>query len=211
MLIGITGMPGSGKSTFSKLLTQYSGVWIDMDRLGHEILFEETIKSQLASTFGLEILDKKGEVIRSKLGELVFGFQREAELNAICHPRIKEKLKEVISQPLPLGKYYLQDAAILFEAGFDELCDLTIMLKTPFEKRLERVLKSRAWDEKELLNRDAAQNEALKTSRCDLIIPGEWDLGSLEVKACQLDIAFRYHLAIGKQISESEIFQGINS
>ena len=86
-----------------------------------------------------------------------------------------------------------------------------MMIKTPFEERLKRVAESRKWTGKELLNRDASQNEVLKTKLSDYIIPGEWNLSTLGKKACQLDIAFRYNLATGIQISKAEIFQGKNS
>lgn len=211
MLIGITGMPGSGKSFFSDLLSQHWGVRIDLDSVGHQVLLEDHVKEQIRSTFGASVFDEGGHISRRHLGQKVFETQQQAKLNAICHPEIRKKLTEMVRQPLPFGGYYLQDAALIFEAGFDDLCDFVIFIKTSFKTRLNRVQKNRNWDEKELLNRDAAQNEPLKFERSDLIISGDLNLCSLESLACQLDIAFRYHLATGIQLSQIEKLQGNHS
>jgi dephospho-CoA kinase len=211
MLIGITGMPGSGKSKFADLLNCHSGVRIDLDQMGHKVLQMPQVKEKIQSAFGAEVFEADGQISRFKLGKRVFGMKQIEQLNAICHPEIRKNLVKTIKFPLSFGSYYIQDAALIFEAGFDDLCDFVIFIKSSFETRLKRVQKSRNWSEKELRNRDAAQNELLKAERSDLIISNESNLCSLESLACQLDIAFRYHLATGIQLSQIERFQGNHS
>jgi len=208
MVIGITGMPGAGKSHFSKLMCRHWGVHLNLDDVGHRVLDEPQLILKLMAVFGASILDESGKINRKHLAQLVFETGRQDELNEICHPVIRARVVAHLAQPLSKGAYYIQDGALLHEAKFDGLCDFMVMIKTPFETRLERVVKNRNWSEKELRNRDAAQNERLKTKRSDLIIPGELDLSSLESLACRLDIAIRYHLATGLQLSQIEGLQG---
>lgn len=211
MLIGITGMPGSGKSAFSNFLGGYWGSRLDLDQMGHEVLRLQHVKQKIRSGFGADVFEENGQIDRNRLGKKVFESKQQDQLNVICHPEIRKMLEKSIEKPLDFGRYYIQDAALIFEAGFDDLCDFVIFIKSSFQMRLERVSKSRQWDEKELRNRDAAQNELLKTERSDLVISNDSNLCSLESLACQLDIAFRYHLATGIQLSQIEKLQGNHS
>lgn len=72
-IIGITGKSGSGKSTFASLLAQkLECQHIDIDKVGHQALFQPDILATLCDKFGTEILDKDGNIDRKKMGDIVF-------------------------------------------------------------------------------------------------------------------------------------------
>ena len=73
MVIGVMGMSGSGKSTFSGFLKEFGAELIDADKIAREVMekgsegLEEAVKA-----FGEEILFPDGTLNRKKLGSIVF-------------------------------------------------------------------------------------------------------------------------------------------
>jgi dephospho-CoA kinase len=49
------------------------------------------------------------------------------------------------------------DAAVLFEAGWNTLCDTTVFVEAPEPVRLDRVRRSRGWSEADFHQREAEQ------------------------------------------------------
>ena len=74
-IIGIVGGMGAGKSTVIALLNEVQPVsYISADLIGHEILLKgQPAYLPILETFGESILDSQGEIVRKKLGQLVFG------------------------------------------------------------------------------------------------------------------------------------------
>ena len=52
---------------------------------------------------------------------------------------------------------YVWDTPLLFEAGLARECDAIVFVDAPVGQRLERVLRTRGWDEAELLRRQKSQ------------------------------------------------------
>jgi dephospho-CoA kinase len=195
LVFGITGMPGSGKSAMTKFFCAQYGVCIDTDKIGHEVLCEPIIRDRLVNTFGPEIsLD--GMIDRNALSKLAFNRVDITKLNSICHPRIKEIVKDKLKKPLPLGSFYVVEVPLLFEAGFDDLCTDTFCLDVHYKTRLKRVREQRNWDENELRKRDACQNESLKKEATDILINGEASLKEIKNEIDRFIIAVRYSSAL---------------
>ena len=66
---------------------------------------------------------------------------------------------ECLEQAARSGSYQILilDAAILLEAGWNELCDAVVFIETPFEIRLKRAELDRGWNESQLRQREASQ------------------------------------------------------
>lgn len=62
----IIGGMGAGKSTARKALVDEGLPFIDLDKVGHDVLMWDTVKEELVETFGEDILDEDGEVIRRR-------------------------------------------------------------------------------------------------------------------------------------------------
>lgn len=138
---------------------------IDADRIGHEVLTLPEIKTQISHTFGPSVFvegDSDGEIDRRQLARRVFGTEPHhkkslKKLEAIVHPEIRRQMKSQISLAQSEHDVVLVDAAVMLEAGWDDLCDELIFIDVPFETRLARVIENRGWDETELRRREASQ------------------------------------------------------
>jgi dephospho-CoA kinase len=152
-VVGLTGSIGAGKSTVADLLAQRGALVIDADALGHQALAD--LRDEIVSRFGPAVLD--GDLIsRPKLARVVFSdAARRRELESIVHPHIhKLAVERIASGPSAL---VVLDAALLLEAGWDELCDAVVVVDAPRLQRLERLRNRSGWDEPELEAREAAQ------------------------------------------------------
>ena len=86
-----------------------------------------------------------GQIDRRALGRIVFGPRTEQQtalrdLERIVHPKIRQTFIERIAQAAEAGKAMaLLDAAVLFEAGWNDLCHSVVFIQVPREERIARV------------------------------------------------------------------------
>ena len=161
-VVGIVGGVGAGKSSVVRKVTALKLFVIDADRIGHELLLTNDIRSKLCSAFGEEILDTTGSVRRELLAAKVFGASEtqtsdRIRLNEILHPAIREEIYRSINQAPQDVDAIILDAALLLEAGWADECDAVIFIDTPLEVRQQRVAVNRGWSTEELQRREASQ------------------------------------------------------
>jgi dephospho-CoA kinase len=143
--IGLCGSSGSGKGYACRLLEGYGVKWIDTDLLYRELVTKDSpCLCELVSYFGKEILKEDGSLDRSVLSTKVFEGEgskaRLDALNEISHRHIKEKTLALLEQYENEGcKAATIDAPVLFESGFDKLCDVTVCVTASYETKIQRI------------------------------------------------------------------------
>ena len=71
----------------------------DRDKVGHDVLMWDTVKEELVETFGEDILDEDGEVIRPALAKKAFVSPAETrKLNRITMPRIEDAYTDRLAE-----------------------------------------------------------------------------------------------------------------
>ena len=146
MIIGVTGGMGSGKSTVLNLLREYYDAYIiPLDDLGKEATKKDTEGyKKVVKEFGEDILDTDGNIDRSKLASIVFSNDLKLEkLNAIVHPLVKEMALQQIRENQE--KFIVLESAILFEAGYQEICEKIWFVYAMDVVRVRRLIKSRGY------------------------------------------------------------------
>ena len=143
-VIGLAGEAGCGKSAVAKILAEREGiVWLDVDRLAWESYRGGSPTYEwLTSRFGKSILSTSGEIDRSKLGRIVFSNETAlADLNAIVHPALSEKLHSIVEEERAKGTFIvLIEGALLGVSPyvdyslFDEILWLTASRKAREER-----------------------------------------------------------------------------
>lgn len=164
-VVGLIGGVGSGKSSVAKSLAERrTVVVIDGDAAGHQVLEHPEVKTRIRQRFGGTVFDVRGEVNRAALGRTVFGssaehHQARADLEEIVHPLIRKSFVRQIAAARSSDdvEAVILDAAVLLEAGWNDLCDCFVFVEVPAAERLRRVVAGRGWNEDELNRREANQ------------------------------------------------------
>lgn len=138
--VGLTGGIGSGK-TFVANIFAHLGIHIYYADIEAKKLYDtdQALLQQLRDTFGNHIFD--GNTLNKKaLATIVFANSDAlAKLNSLVHPALEKHFNTWLTQQH--SPYIIQEAAILFESGFDRLMDKTIAVTAPDELRVKRVVK----------------------------------------------------------------------
>src|SRR5262249_33690625 len=148
----------------------------------------EDIRAQVVFRWGPQVLDEQGGVDRRKLGKIVFADPRERQaLERIVFPFIEHRLREEIAaaQADPDSQFVVLDAAIMLEAGWNDVRDWTSYGHAPGGARLQRLTEQRGWSAKEVEARENAQLSLTeKVSRADFAVDNS---GSIEQTIRQVD------------------------
>ncbi|MBU2009466.1 MAG: dephospho-CoA kinase [Chloroflexi bacterium] len=180
IIIGLTGGFGSGKSTVAGMLRELGARVIDADKVAHQLYqpgtpaFDEVVRA-----FGREIVGENGEIDRRKLGQKVFGNpQALRRLNAILHPRISDRVIEILEVWRGEGvKVAVVEAALLIEAGWGPLVDRVWVTVASEARVKERLRASKDLTDEEIEARLASQMPVEdKAKRADVVISTDGSL-----------------------------------
>ncbi len=198
--IGLTGLPGSGKTTVAKFLQSFGAVVIDVDAAGRWILEnDETVKAELKQTFGHSIFAGK-EIDRKKLGKHVFANSEELQkLNRIVHPPMLQRVSELLQSVKSETAYVIVDAAILYELELDEAMDAVVVIYAQENICIERTTERLNISAQQARQRLQAQEPLdQKLELADYIIENNGSLESLRAKV------FALHRELQKTYASSE-------
>lgn len=137
-ILGITGGTGSGKTTLLREAEALGALCIDCDALYHRLL--ETDKSLLAdieARFPGVVQD--GVLQRKTLANQVFSDEAAlCALNEITHKVVCREVLRLLQQSD--ASFAVIDAIALFESGLADLCDTTVAVTAPRDKRIARLM-----------------------------------------------------------------------
>ncbi|CAN5849112.1 hypothetical protein BH23PLA1_BH23PLA1_29320 [soil metagenome] len=165
-VFGLIGGIGAGKSTVAAELAGRGAHVIDADAVGHALLQQRPVRDQVLDRFGPEVLDPTASTVeapvidRRALGSLVFASDlARRDLERLLHPAMRRTFVRAIDRAQRRGDVpaVVLDAAILLEAGWDDLCDAVLFVDTPEPARLQRLAARRGWDAEMLAVRERAQ------------------------------------------------------
>jgi dephospho-CoA kinase len=198
LILGLVGGIASGKSLVAECLRDLGAAVLDADKAGHAVLREPGIINALVDRWGKGIFEAAGQISRRAVAKIVFAPGNEAErrfLEQVTHPRIeallKEELEYIRTSPKPPPVVVI-DAALLFEAAWDKLCDKILFVDAPRDVRLERAV-ARGWSTEQFAAREAAQMPVQeKRERSHIVIR---NVRTLENLRDVLRLTWRHRLA----------------
>ena len=185
-IIGLTGGIASGKSTVSQLLAGQGAVIIDADKLGHQVYQPGTEGFRaIVEGFGPEVVAADGTIDRRKLGPIVFSDPQKMDLlNAITRPKMRALAQERFAEERARGTgVAVLEAAILLEAGWDDLCDEVWTVEVEPEGAIARLVSRNGLTREAALARINSQlSNDERRQRADLAIENDGDLQVLRAQ-----------------------------
>jgi phosphopantetheine adenylyltransferase/dephospho-CoA kinase len=187
-IVCLTGGIASGKSTAARFLGELGAHVIDADRLGHRA-YEPGSPAHAAvvAAFGPEIVGDGGHIDRKALGAQVFGKPEALKrLTDIVWPAIRTLAEEEVRQVQASDpdRIIVLEAAVLFEAGWDDLGDEVWVNVIDRENAIARAT-ARDNVPREAIERrlDAQLSNAERIARADVVIDNN---GSIDDMLAQL-------------------------
>lgn len=189
IVIGVTGVMASGKTTIASMIEErYGFVHLNADKLVHALMQEDAttiaeIDMEFPGAVGAGGVDRLAvaSVVNQDLEKL-------KRLEAILHPKVRAAEEAAIQEARAAGKPgVVLDIPLLFETDAHRLCDKVIAVSVQEELQRERAF-ARAGMSEEKFDRLVKRqwSDAKKAAGADAVINNN---GSLEDAARQLDDA----------------------
>lgn len=191
LVVGVCGQSGSGKSAICSRAAHKKGfVHIDCDEVYRQIIERGgECLARLTEAFGREILDAHGRLDRKAVSKIVFADSEKRQLlNKITHAYILKEVKERIKDArLEENIAVIIEAPLLFESGFDRLCDLNVAIVADHSEKTRRIIKRDGITETAALGRLRSQLSDLEIiARCDCVLENNGGVMSISKLADKL-------------------------
>lgn len=170
--IGLTGGIACGKSKVAEIFNNFGFYTIDSDDVSRKVMEKgEIAYNKIVKYFGSDILDENGNIIRKKLGSIVFSNKEKLiVLEEIVHPAIFDYEKKLRSQIY--GKddkaVIITHAAKMIESGSFTHYDALIVVTTDKNIQIKRLIKRDNITKEQaenILNNQLSQEERLKYAK----------------------------------------------
>jgi len=171
IVVGITGIIGSGKTTASRILKKKGITVVDLDALAKKAVTLKEVQEEIINRLGKEYV-KDGNLVVEKLKETVFmNKEKLRTLESIIHPRVREDLWKTIAEKREAGAgFVIVDGPLLYETDLHKSLDKIVVVSTEKEKIRER-LRTRGLSDKDMDMRMSNQIPLKeKEKRADFVI-----------------------------------------
>ncbi|MBU1017438.1 dephospho-CoA kinase [Patescibacteria group bacterium] len=147
MILGITGISGSGKHTAAHFFEQKGWVILDADKIAHRSYRPYTaVWKAVIREFGEGILNTDDTINRVKLGKIVFNASEPevskmalSKLNQIIHPYMKRRIRNEIHRHFRRQSNIAIVVALWRESGLEDCCEKILLIKAASELRSRRI------------------------------------------------------------------------
>ena len=186
-IVALSGGIASGKSTIANLFAQLGVPIIDADVIARQVVEIGTDAYKvIVKHFSQEILLPNNEIDRSQLRDIIFNNDHERLwLNNLLHPIIQEQTQIQIAQQTVA--YVIWVVPLLVENNLHNLADRVLMVDTPEQLQLERLIQRDNIDEslaKKMISSQISSQKRL--TYADDIIVNNGDLTSLTAQVNKL-------------------------
>lgn len=139
-VLGLTGGMGSGKSTVAGFFKELGvPVYIADEEAKNIMENDSRVKEEIIALLGSKAY-QNNRPDRKYIASKVFKDKHKLEqLNAIIHPAVLSDFD--LWKKKQQAAYVVYEAAILFEKGGYQKCDLNLLITAPLEEKLKRLQK----------------------------------------------------------------------
>jgi dephospho-CoA kinase len=140
-IVGLTGGIGSGKSVVSQLFEEKKITVVDADVVAREVVQPGTRGLlEITQHFGTGILDGNGNLLRTKLREIIFSNPDEkAWLEKLLHPIINAEIRQQLA--VASSDYSILSSPLLLETQQHLLVHRILIVDTSEEVQMQRAMK----------------------------------------------------------------------
>jgi dephospho-CoA kinase len=200
LLVGLTGGIATGKSAVAEVFRALGCVVIDADLLAREVVQPgEPALAEIAREFGPGVLQPDGRLDRKALGTIVFADDgRRRRLEAITHPRIRERLARHLDA-LTAQRFrglVIFDAPVIVESGAWRTMDRLVVVVADEPTQIARLMARDGIGRPEALQRVHSQMPLEDKARlAHYVVDNSGDRGATEARVREVHAALVRDLA----------------
>jgi len=190
-VIGLTGNIATGKSVVRRMLEHLGAYTVDADALTHRAYAKGAPGyQQVIDTFGKWLVNKDGEIDRSKLGQLVFSSpEAMVQLESIVHPLVRQAAEILIKRSIQT--VVVIEAIKLLEGDLRNVCDSIWVTNATEQVQAERLMRKRGMTREQAMERVHMQSaQSAKVAVANIVITntGSYDALWKQVNAAWKEI-----------------------
>jgi dephospho-CoA kinase len=141
--LGLTGGIGSGKSTALAYLRELGAGVISSDDIVHGLYSNGDVVERIREHFGATVVDGAGGVSRPALAGVVFADEGQLRwLEDLLHPFVRRSVDAWTREQgkvRPRPALLVVEVPLLFETGFADAFDFTMLITAPDDVRRRRL------------------------------------------------------------------------
>lgn len=139
VLVGLTGLMGSGKSTILNMFKELNADIYNADVEAKRLMHTPELSEKIVQLFGT-LAYKKGNLDRTYIANIVFNDSDKLKtLNSIVHPAVRIDFERFIK--VSTKKYIVYESALLLRDKLKTTFDFIAITTAPVKLRFERILK----------------------------------------------------------------------
>ncbi|HET9071508.1 MAG TPA: dephospho-CoA kinase [Acidimicrobiales bacterium] len=182
---GLTGGIGSGKSTVAAGLVARGAALVDADAIARAVVEPGgPAYAPVVARFGPGVVGAGKRLDRAALAAVVFAdASARADLDALTHPVIGERMLEAAAAAEAAGhRVLVLDVPLLDEGSRERLAlDVVVVVDTPVEVAVQRLVGQRGFAEGDARARVAAQmSRERRRALADRVVDNAGDRAALE-------------------------------
>ena len=190
--LGVTGGIGSGKTAVCDIMNSLGAPVFSADLVARQIMTEnQSVRKEIIAAFGSKSYNEDNSLNRPYLAQQVFGDnEKVATINSIVHPRVhdafNEQKRKAEQEAIPILVY---EAALIFETGGEKRLDAVVVVYTPLELRIQRVMQRDNVTREQVearMHHQLSAEDLLK--RADYVIEND---GTLEVLTTRVTVLYK--------------------
>ena len=187
LLVALTGNYGMGKSTVLSLFRKFGVSTLDADKIVESLLRKKEILKKIRHLMGDTVFNKNGSLDKKLVAEVIF---KKAPLRRsiedLLHPFVFKKIKDFVEKMNANDKILIIAAPLVYERGYENRFDRTIVVNTTEETALTR-LDMKGVPKKDALLRLKAQLPITeKIKRADFLIDNNGTLNETKIQVQNL-------------------------
>lgn len=148
--IGVAGTIAAGKTTVSILLKRRGFAVFNSDQYAKMATHHTNpCFAKIVAAFGEDLIGEDGNIERAKLADMIFHDESARQkLNGIVHPYVREGLLKFFERNADQPAVFAE-VPLLFEAGWQDLFDHTLVITCSRETAIRRMIQDRDYSEEE--------------------------------------------------------------